>query len=105
MAGREKLPKDTKARYSNIELACETLNGTIVREIKRVELDVPAENEGRGRNVLSLYAFCTGAFGRYLPHLRQKCKENDPLGRSILIKKRGCRFGPAKYGSILCSTP
>jgi len=26
-----KLPKDTKARYSNIELACETLNGTIVK--------------------------------------------------------------------------
>ena len=26
-----KLPKDTKARYSNIELACETLNNTIVK--------------------------------------------------------------------------
>lgn len=26
-----KLPKDTKARYSNIELACSTLNDTIVR--------------------------------------------------------------------------
>jgi len=26
-----KLPKDTKARYSNIELACETLNGTVVK--------------------------------------------------------------------------
>ena len=27
-----KLPKDTKARYSNINLACETLNGTIVKK-------------------------------------------------------------------------
>lgn len=27
-----KLPKDTKARYSNIELACKTLNGTIVKK-------------------------------------------------------------------------
>lgn len=26
-----KLPKDTKARYSNIELACKTLNNTIVK--------------------------------------------------------------------------
>lgn len=26
-----KLPKDTKARYSNIELACETLNDTVVK--------------------------------------------------------------------------
>ena len=26
-----KLPKDTKARYSNIDLACETLNDTIVK--------------------------------------------------------------------------
>ena len=26
-----KLPKDTKARYSNIDLACETLNNTIVK--------------------------------------------------------------------------
>lgn len=26
-----RLPKDTKARYSNIELACKTLNGTIVK--------------------------------------------------------------------------
>ena len=26
-----RLPKDTKARYSNIELACDTLNGTIVK--------------------------------------------------------------------------
>ena len=25
------LPKDSKARYSNIELACETLNGTVVK--------------------------------------------------------------------------
>lgn len=27
-----KLPKDTKARFSNIDLACETLNGTIVKK-------------------------------------------------------------------------
>ena len=27
-----KLPKDTKARYSNIKLACETLNGSIVKK-------------------------------------------------------------------------
>lgn len=27
-----KLPKDTKARYSNIDLACETLNGTVVKK-------------------------------------------------------------------------
>lgn len=27
-----KLPNDTKARYSNIDLACETLNGTIVKK-------------------------------------------------------------------------
>lgn len=27
-----KLPKDTKARYSNIDLACDTLNGTIVKK-------------------------------------------------------------------------
>ena len=27
-----RLPKDTKARYSNIELACKTLNGTIVKK-------------------------------------------------------------------------
>lgn len=27
-----KLPKDTKARYSNIDLACKTLNGTIVKK-------------------------------------------------------------------------
>ena len=26
-----KLPKDTKARYSNINLACQTLNGTIIK--------------------------------------------------------------------------
>ena len=26
-----KLPKDTKERYSNIELACDTLNGTIIK--------------------------------------------------------------------------
>ena len=26
-----RLPKDTKARYSNIDLACDTLNGTIVK--------------------------------------------------------------------------
>ena len=26
-----KLPKDTKARYSNIALACDTLNGTIIK--------------------------------------------------------------------------
>ena len=27
-----KLPKDTKARYSNIDLACDTLNGTVVKK-------------------------------------------------------------------------
>lgn len=27
-----KLPKDTKARFSNIDLACETLNGTVVKK-------------------------------------------------------------------------
>ena len=27
-----KLPKDTKARYSNIDLACKTLNGTIIKK-------------------------------------------------------------------------
>ena len=27
-----KLPKDTKERYSNIELACKTLNGTVVKK-------------------------------------------------------------------------
>lgn len=27
-----RLPKDTKARYSNIKLACETLNGTVVKK-------------------------------------------------------------------------
>lgn len=27
-----RLPKDTKARYSNIDLACETLNGTVVKK-------------------------------------------------------------------------
>ena len=26
-----KLPKDTKARYSNIDLACQTLNGTVIK--------------------------------------------------------------------------
>lgn len=33
-----KLPKDTKARYSNIELACETLNNTIVKSGKTFSL-------------------------------------------------------------------
>ena len=27
-----KLPKDTRARYSNIDLACDTLNGTVVKK-------------------------------------------------------------------------
>ena len=27
-----KLPKDTKERYSNIDLACETLNGTVIKK-------------------------------------------------------------------------
>ncbi len=45
-----KLPKDTKERYSNIELACETLNGTIIKAGDTFslwnELGCPTEEKG-----------------------------------------------------------
>lgn len=45
-----KLPKDTKERYSNIELACDTLNGTIIKAGDTFslwnELGCPTEEKG-----------------------------------------------------------
>lgn len=45
-----KLPKDTKERYSNIELACDTLNGTIIKAGDTFslwnELGCPTEKKG-----------------------------------------------------------
>lgn len=45
-----KLPKDTKERYSNIELACNTLNGTIIKAGDTFslwnELGCPTEEKG-----------------------------------------------------------
>lgn len=45
-----KLPKDTKERYSNIELACNTLNGTIIKSGDTFslwnELGCPTEEKG-----------------------------------------------------------
>lgn len=45
-----KLPKDTKARYSNIDLACNTLNGTIVKKGETFSLwnvlGCPTKEEG-----------------------------------------------------------